>query len=361
MKSITLLLLFGISISASAEDVDEIEKILNSMTVEEKVGQIMMVEISHISPREVREYSIGAILNGGGSFPYGKKNHDVEDWRKLADEYFLASKSSNLGIPVIWGTDAVHGHNNLKGAVLFPHNIGLGATRNETLIEDISSIVAKEVYLSGLDLTFAPAVSVPRNDLWGRTFEGFSEDPKLVASLGKASVEGYQGVLDKNFLKKGKVLATAKHFIGDGGTLNGVDKGNTVLSEEDLIEIHGQGYVSTIESDVQFVMASFNSWNGKKLHGYKYLLTDLLKNQMGFEGVVVGDWNGHQEVDGCYSYSCSETINAGLDMFMVTESWKMLYQNTLQQVKTGEISLERLNDAVRRILRVKSNYGPFLN
>ena len=359
MKSIILLLLFGISISASAEDVDEIEKILNSMTVEEKVGQIMMVEISHISPREVREYSIGAILNGGGSFPYGKKNHDVEDWRKLADEYFLASKSSNLGIPVIWGTDAVHGHNNLKGAVLFPHNIGLGATRNETLIEDISSIVAKEVYLSGLDLTFAPAVSVPRNDLWGRTFEGFSEDPKLVASLGKASVEGYQGVLDKNFLKKGKVLATAKHFIGDGGTLNGVDKGNTVLSEEDLIEIHGQGYVSTIESDVQFVMASFNSWNGKKLHGYKYLLTDLLKNQMGFEGVVVGDWNGHQEVDGCYSYSCSETINAGLDMFMVTESWKMLYQNTLQQVKTGEISLERLNDAVRRILRVKSNYGLF--
>ena len=356
---LSILFSFSFFLYSESQDTVRLDQLISSMTIEEKVGQIMMVEISHISPSEVKEYSIGAILNGGGSFPYGKKNHNVEDWRKLADEYYLASKNSNLGIPVIWGTDAVHGHNNLKGAVLFPHNIGLGATRNLDLVRKISSIVAKEVYLSGLDLTFAPAVSVPRNDLWGRAFEGFSEDPDLVADLGRASVEGYQGLKGKNFLSKGNVLATSKHFIGDGGTLNGVDKGNTVLNEKDLIEIHGKGYYSTIDAGVQFVMASFNSWNGEKLHGSKYLLTDLLKDQMKFDGVVVGDWNGHQEVDGCYSYSCAKTINAGLDMFMVTDSWKMLYQNTLQQVKSGDISKERLDDAVRRILRVKTRYGLF--
>ena len=354
-------ILFSISFFIGGTEKDDlrIDKLISSMTTEEKVGQIMMVEISHISPKEVKEYSIGAILNGGGSFPYGKKNHTVEDWRKLADEYYLASKGNNLGIPVIWGTDAVHGHNNLKGAVLFPHNIGLGATRNLDLVREISSIVAKEVYLSGLDLTFAPAVSVPRNDLWGRAFEGFSEDPELVAEMGRVSVEGYQGLKDKDFLTKGNILATSKHFIGDGGTLNGVDKGNTVLSEEDLIAIHGKGYLTTIEAGVQFVMASFNSWNGEKLHGYKYLLTDVLKEQMAFDGVVVGDWNGHQEVEGCFSYSCAQTINAGLDMFMVTDSWKMLYQNTLKQVRKGDISEDRLNDAVKRILKVKTRYGLF--
>ena len=339
----------------------EIEKYLSSMSIEEKVGQIFMIEISHISPEEVRDYKIGAILNGGGSFPYGKADHGLEDWQNLADEYFLASKNggNGSGIPVIWGTDAVHGHNNLKGAVLYPHNIGLGATRNLELIKTLSSAVAKEVYLSGLDMTFAPAVSVPLDDRWGRTYEGFSEDPSLVAKMGRASVEGYQGELGKNYLDKGKVLATAKHYIGDGGTLNGVDKGNTVLDETDLLELHGQGYQTTIDAGVEFIMASFNSWNGQKLHGHKYLLTDVLKDRLGFQGVVLGDWNGHQEVDGCHSYTCPEAINAGLDMFMVTDSWKKLYENTLEQVKSGQISLERLNDAVSRILRVKILYGLF--
>lgn len=340
---------------------ERIESYLSSMTLEDKVGQIFMIEISHISPEEVSEYKIGAILNGGGSFPYGKKNHSVKDWQLLADKYFISSKNGvdGKGIPVLWGTDAVHGHNNLRGAVLYPHNIGLGATRNIDLIRDISSAVAQDVYLSGLDLTFAPAVSVPVDDRWGRTYEGFSEDPELVAKMGKAAVEGYQGELNKDFLKKGKVLATAKHFIGDGGTLNGVDKGNTVLTQKDLIDIHGQGYFSTIESGVQFIMASFNSWNGEKLHGHEYLLTNLLKKDMGFKGVVLGDWNGHQEVDGCLVSSCPEAINAGLDMFMVTDSWKSLYKNTLAQAKSGKISISRLNDAVRRVLRVKLLYGLF--
>ena len=228
-------------------DID-IESYLDEMTIEEKVGQIFMVEISHITPGEVREFHIGAMLNGGGSFPRGRQDHTVEDWRTLADEYFISSKQgvNGKGIPVLWGTDAVHGHNNLKGSVLYPHNIGLGATRNIELIRDISSAIAKDVYLSGLDLTFAPAVSVPLDDRWGRTYEGFSEDPKLVAEMGRAAIEGYQGIT--NNVQDGKILATAKHFIGDGGTLNGVDKGNTVLSEKELVAIHGQGYFSAIEN-----------------------------------------------------------------------------------------------------------------
>jgi beta-glucosidase len=339
---------------------DEIEDYLSLMTLEEKVGQLFMVEIGHISPQEVKKYKVGAILNGGGSFPRGKANHSPQDWISLADEYYLSS-SSNIGnrysFPVIWGTDAVHGHNNLKGATIFPHNIGLGATRNAELVKKIGVITAKEVSATGLDLTFAPAVSVPRDDRWGRTYEGFSENPELVALLGKSLVLGLQGRPGGNFLTTDKVLATAKHFIGDGGTLNGVDKGNTVLLESDLKRIHLQGYLSTIEAGVQVVMASFNSWNGLKLHGNKYLLTNLLKEELNFDGIVLGDWNGHQEVSGCSAENCPQAINSGLDMFMVTDSWKSLLQNTIKQVKEGVISEERLNDAVTRVLRVKLRFN----
>ena len=305
---------------------NKINSYLSEMSLEEKVGQILMVEIGYITPEEVQEYNIGAILNGGGSFPYKKNDHDAQDWMDLADEYYMASSKTSKGrksMPVFWGTDAVHGHNNLRGATIFPHNIGLGATRNPQLVEEISSAVALEIIASGLDLTFAPAVSVPRDDRWGRTYEGFSEDPELVALLGKHSVIGFQGELGNNFLSSNKILSTAKHFIGDGGTLDGVDKGNTILSEEDLINIHAKGYVSTINAGVQFVMASFNSWNGNKLHGEEYLLTNLLKEQLEFDGVVLGDWNGHQEVSGCSVDSCAEAINAGLDMFMITDNWRV--------------------------------------
>ena len=363
IKLIFSLCIFIYQFSLSADEKLTLENKINSylskMTIQEKVGQILMVEIGYITPEEVQEYNIGAILNGGGSFPYKKNNHVTQDWIDLADEYYIASSQTSEGkksLPVFWGTDAVHGHNNLKGATIFPHNIGLGATRNPQLVEKISRAVAAEVVASGLDLTFAPAVSVPRDDRWGRTYEGFSESPELVALLGKHSVIGFQGELGNEFLGTNKILATAKHFIGDGGTLDGVDKGNTILSEEDLIEIHGKGYTSTIEAGVQFVMASFNSWNGDKLHGQKYLLTNLLKEQLGFDGVVLGDWNGHQEVSGCSVDSCAKAINAGLDMFMITDNWKNLYNNTLQQVIEGQISESRLDDAVKRILRVKFRY-----
>ena len=365
MYKLTLLALifsfqFHLNADEAGEMEDKIDLYLSKMSVSQKVGQLFMVEIGYITPEEVRKYSIGAVLNGGGSFPYQKRDHTVQDWIDLADEFYIASSKTEEGrwsMPVFWGTDAVHGHNNLRGATIFPHNIGLGATRNPKLVEKISNAVAIEVSSSGLDLTFAPAVSVPRDDRWGRTYEGFSEDPQLVALLGKHSVIGLQGELGNDFLIEKKVLATAKHFIGDGGTLDGVDKGNTILSEEDLIEIHAKGYMSTIEAGVQFVMASFNSWNGDKLHGHKYLLTDILKGQLGFDGVVLGDWNGHQEVQGCSVVSCEKAINAGLDMFMITENWRSLFKNTLQQVQEEKISEARLNDAVRRILRVKLRYG----
>ena len=362
-KLILSLCIFIYQLSLGADENLALENKINSylseMSLEEKVGQILMVEIGYISPEEVQEYNIGAILNGGGSFPYKKNDHDAQDWMDLADEYYMASSKTSKGrksMPVFWGTDAVHGHNNLRGATIFPHNIGLGATRNPQLVEDISSAVALEIIASGLDLTFAPAVSVPRDDRWGRTYEGFSEDPELVALLGKHSVIGFQGELGNKFLSSNKILSTAKHFIGDGGTLDGVDKGNTILSEEDLINIHAKGYVSTINAGVQFVMASFNSWNGNKLHGEEYLLTNLLKEQLEFDGVVLGDWNGHQEVPGCSVDSCAQAINAGLDMFMITDNWRGLFNNTLKQVKEGQISKARLDDAVKRILRVKFRY-----
>ncbi|MBT3992672.1 MAG: glycoside hydrolase family 3 protein [Gammaproteobacteria bacterium] len=259
----------------------------------------------------------------------------------------------NHKIPVIWGTDAVHGHNNLRGATLFPHNIALGSTRNEDLVKSIGKATAIEVLASGLDLTFSPAISVPRDDRWGRTYEGYSEDPAIVSLLGVAMVEGLQGNLNSTFMSNETILATAKHYIGDGGTERGIDKGNTILSEDQLIAIHGEGYRETIKAGVQVIMASFNSWNGEKMHGNEYLLTDVLKNKMGFDGIVLGDWNGHMEVSGCSVDNCPKAINAGIDMFMVTDAWQQLYTNTLEQVNSGVIKIERLDDAVKRIIRVK--------
>ena len=363
MRIILSILLIGvINLSNSvlfAQDIEErIAEMLNTMTLEEKVAQMFMVEIGSITPEEVNTYKVGAILNGGGSFPYKKKDHTVDDWVNLADEYFIASVSNSKGsnIPIIWGTDAVHGHNNLKGATLFPHNIGLGATRNTKLIEEIGRVTAKQVLLTGLDLTFAPALSVPRDDRWGRTYEGFSEDPILVSEMGNAMMKGIQGDFDQ-VLSEDNILATVKHFIGDGGTSRGVDKGNTIMDEETLISIHGSAYIDAIDNDAQVVMASFSSWNGVKMHGHKYLLTNVLKNRMGFDGFVLGDYNGHMEVPGCSVSSCAESINAGVDMFMVTDAWRDLYNNTIDQVVSGDISLDRVNDAVMRILRVKARAG----
>jgi len=340
-------------------DYDLINNLINKMTLEQKVGQIIMPDIDEVTPAEAKAYQLGTFLNGGGKFPNKNKNSSINDWKELSKEYYDASPVvEGIVIPILWGTDAVHGHNNVIGATIFPHNIGLGSTMNASLIKSIGEVVAKEVLSTGIPWTFAPTIAVPQNDLWGRTYEGYSEDPELVSLLGEAMIKGLQGE-GKEFLDDNHVLATAKHFLGDGGTKNGVDQGNTILSEQKLKDIHGKPYFDAINSCIQTVMASFNSWNGQKAHGSEYLLNNILRDQMGFRGLVVGDWNGHGQVPGCSKESCPESFNAGVDIFMAPDEWKPLYINTLRQVKEGIIKEERLDQAVKNILSVKYLLGMF--
>jgi len=338
---------------------DLIEQLIVGMTVEEKVGQVIQGDLDFISPEDVKKFKIGSVLNGGNTAPNGDKYSSVNDWKKLSKEFYDASPTyKGIKVPVLWGTDAVHGHNNVIGATLFPHNIGLGATGNEDLIRSIGEVIALEVLSTGVAWTFAPTIAVPQDDRWGRTYEGFSEDPILVSKLGKAFVLGLQGE-GETLLDNNHVLATAKHFMGDGGTFEGIDQGNAKISEIGLRELHGYPYFDALDACAQTVMASFNSWNGQKIHGDEKLLTDILKKDMQFDGFVVGDWNGHGQVEGCSNAKCAQSFNAGVDMFMVPENWKDLLQNTIKQVKSGEISEARLNDAVRNILTVKSRLGLF--
>ena len=338
---------------------DLIEQLIDGMTIEEKVGQVIQGDLDFISPQDVKKFKIGSVLNGGNTAPNGDKYSSVDDWKSLSKEFYDASPTyKGIKVPVLWGTDAVHGHNNVIGATLFPHNIGLGASGNADLMRSIGKAIALEVLSTGVAWTFAPTVAVPQDDRWGRTYEGFSEDPLLVSKLGKAFVLGLQGEGD-TLLDNNHVIATAKHFMGDGGTFEGIDQGNTRISEIGLRDLHGYPYFDALDACTQTVMASFNSWNGKKLHGYKELLTDILKKDMQFDGFVVGDWNGHGQVEGCSNTKCAQSFNAGVDMFMVPENWKDLLRNTIRQVKSGEISETRLDDAVRNILKVKSRLGLF--
>ncbi|AIY67542.1 glycoside hydrolase family 3 protein [Pseudoalteromonas piratica] len=340
----------------------KIDALLAQMTLEQKIAQMIQPEIRNITVEDMRRYGFGSYLNGGGSFPNGDKHATPEDWIKLANDMYMASIDDSLDgstIPTMWGTDAVHGHNNVIGATLFPHNIGLGAANNPELMEQIAAITAKEVMVTGIDWVFAPTVAVVQDDRWGRTYESYSEDPSLVRNYAASVVKGLQGEVGKDFLGDERVISTVKHFVGDGGTVDGDDQGNNLSSEQDLFDIHAQGYVGGLNVGAQSVMASFNSWHGEKVHGSKYLLNDVLKVKMGFDGFIVGDWNGHGQVAGCSNESCAQSINAGLDIFMVPSDWKALMENTIAQVKTGEISQSRIDDAVRRILRVKLRAGLF--
>lgn len=335
-----------------------IDELLARMSVEEKVGQMIQPEIRHLTAQDVKDYHIGSVLNGGGSVPNGNRYSKAADWLAIADAYYIASmdeSDGNVAIPIMWGTDAVHGVGNIVGATLFPHNIALGATNNPELIRRIGEITATEIAVTGLDWDFSPTVAVVRDDRWGRTYESYSENPELVRNYAGKMVEGLQGVANTDdFLSRTRVISTAKHFLADGGTLNGIDRGNTLVDEETLRDIHSAGYYSAIEAGVQSVMASFNSWQGEHMHGHKYLLTDVLKDKLGFDGLVVGDWNGHGFIAGCTALDCPKAINAGLDIFMIADPhWKTLYKNTLEQVNSGVIPMARADDAVRRILRVK--------
>jgi len=352
-----------IAVKADTDIEAKITTLLATMSLEQKVAQMIQPEIRDITIEDMRKYGFGSYLNGGGAFPNNDKHATPSDWVNLAEAMYQASIDDSLDgnkIPTMWGTDAVHGHNNVIGATLFPHNIALGATNNPALIEKIAAITATEVMVTGIDWVFAPTVAVVRDDRWGRTYEGYSEDPEIVREYSSAIVKGLQGAADKDFLGDKRVISTVKHFIGDGGTEGGDDQGNNLSSEQELFDIHAQGYVGGLTAGAQSVMASFNSWHGSKVHGNEYLLTDVLKGKMGFDGFVVGDWNGHGQVKGCSNESCPQAVNAGLDIFMVpTDAWKPLYENTIAQVKTGEIAQSRIDDAVSRILRVKFRAGLF--
>lgn len=352
----------SIEVKADPNVEKKVSDLMADMTLEQKVAQMIQPEIRNISVEDMRKYGFGSYLNGGGAFPDNNKHATPDDWVALAEKLYQASVDDSLDgstIPTMWGTDAVHGHNNVIGATLFPHNIGLGAANNPELMEQIAHITAKEVMATGIDWVFAPTVAVVRDDRWGRTYESYSEDPAIVREYAASVVKGLQGAADKDFLSDQRVISTVKHFVGDGGTVGGDDQGNNIASEQALFDIHAQGYVGGLTAGAQSVMASFNSWNGEKLHGHKYLLTDVLKDRMGFDGFVVGDWNGHGQVKGCNNEDCAQAINAGLDIFMVPSDWKVLYDNTIAQVKDGTIAMSRIDDAVRRILRVKVRAGLF--
>lgn len=343
----------------------KVKATLAKMTLAQKVGQMTQPEITSITPDEVRQYHIGSVLNGGGSWPNGDKHAAQADWLELADAYWAASKQSQSAVPVIWGIDAVHGNNNVYGATVFPHNIGLGAARNPCLIREIGEATAAQVRATGQDWAFAPTLAVVRDDRWGRTYEGFSEDPRIVRAYGYEAIKGLQGKHPLKIQPDG-VIATAKHFIGDGGTIGGKDQGVNPSSEQEMINVHGQGYYGALAAGAQSVMVSFNSWtnealgiNQGKLHGSKKAVDEILKNKMGFDGLVVSDWNGIGQVSGCSNFRCAQAVNAGIDVFMVPGEWKAFIDSTIALVEAGEIPMTRIDDAVTRILRVKIRSGVF--
>ncbi|CAN5342067.1 exo 1,3/1,4-beta-D-glucan glucohydrolase [soil metagenome] len=340
-----------------------IRDLMSKMTVEEKVGQTIQGDIASMTPADLVNYPLGSILAGGNSAPGGSDRAPPQAWTDLVDAYraqSLAARPGHTPIPILFGIDAVHGHNNIVGATIFPHNIGLGATRDPELIRRIGAATGEEVAVVGGDWTFGPTVAVPRDDRWGRSYEGYAEDPEVVKSYSGPMTLGLQGPLKAGApLAAGHIAGSAKHFLADGGTEGGKDQGDARISEQALVAIHAQGYPPSIDAGILTVMVSFSSWNGQKMTGNKSLITDVLKGQMGFQGFVVSDWNAHGQVAGCTNASCPQAMNAGLDMYMAPDSWKPLYESTLAQVKSGEIPMDRLDDAVRRILRVKVKTGLF--
>jgi len=350
---------------SEAEISKKVSELIDSMTLDEKVGQMTQIDQRFLDTiTDLSTYSIGSLLSGGGSHP---EVNEPQAWLDMYNKYQEETLKNRLGIPLIYGIDAVHGHNNVYGATIFPQNIGLGATNNPELVYKISEATSLEVAATGIDWTFSPCLSSPEDYRWGRTYEGFSSDPVLVEKLGKAAVEGYQNALTNSGKK---VVACAKHFIGDGNTefgtgMNGlVDRGNTVLTTDELKEKLLPKYQAAIDANVQTIMASYNSWNGVKCHGSKELLTDILKVEMGFEGFVISDWQGIDEIPGNYKSDIITSINAGVDMVMVSgqgQPYKKFMRLLKENVEEGSISMERIDDAVSRILKVKLRNGLFSN
>lgn len=341
-----------------------VDELLARMTLEEKIGQMTQADLGSLDEDDVEKYFLGSVLSGGGSDP--TPENTFEDWREMYDRLQSRAMSTRLGIPILYGVDAVHGHSNVVGAVVFPHNIGLGATRDAGLVEEVYRATAVEVRATGINWSFAPCVTVPQDERWGRTYEGFSEDPELVAELGEAAVRGLQG---EGLGDPLGVLACAKHFAGDGGTAHGtgaareeggnypMDRGDVRVDEPTMRKIHISPYIAAVDAGVGSIMPSYSSWNGVKSSAHKQLLTDILKGEMGFEGFLISDWNALDEIPGEYDTDVETSINAGMDMVMVPDKYRLFFDTLKQVVEEGRVPMERIDDAVRRILRVKFAMG----
>ncbi len=348
----------------ASKDVEErVEALLSMMTLEEKAAQMVQAEQAAVTPDKLTEYGLGSVLSGGGSAPY--TGNTAQDWQAYINKIKQATAQSRLGIPILYGVDAVHGHNNVYGATIYPHNIGLGAANDPELVEQIGAAVAEEVKATGIKWTFAPTLANPQNELWGRTYEGFGEDVDIVTELGTAYIKGFQGILDSDdYLDDRHVLATAKHYIGEGYTYNGMNQGNVKMEDEEFEALLRdkllKPYKAAVDAGVRTVMVSYNSVNGLKMHENKYLITDVLKGELGFTGLVVSDYNAVQQVSGStYREQIVNGINAGLDMLMEPNSWEECIDEIVAAVEEGSIKRSRINDAVRRILRVKFEAGLF--
>jgi beta-glucosidase len=337
----------------------QVKKLLAQMTLDEKIGQMTQPEQSALKdPADVEKYFVGSLLSGGSSDP--KEGNSLEAWTNLYDRLQARTANTRLKIPLLYGIDAVHGHNNVIGAVIFPHNVGLGCTRNPTLVEKIARATAEEVRATGIQWAFAPCVTVPQDIRWGRTYEGFSEDPAVVEKLGAAAVRGLQG---PDLANPVAVLACVKHYVGDGGTTFGtgqgkmLDQGDTRLDEATLRRIHLPGYLSAIKAGTGTIMPSYSSWNGVKVSGSKRLLTEILKQELGFEGFLISDYNAIDQITRDYKEAIRISIDAGMDMAMVPERYREYVAALKSLVQEGKLPMSRIDDAVTRILRVKFAMG----
>jgi beta-glucosidase len=350
-----------------------VQALLAQMTLAEKIGQMAQIEKNSVTPEQVRDHAVGSVLSGGGGNP---SPNTPADWARMVRGYQEAALQSRLGIPIWYGTDAVHGHNNVRGATIFPHNIGLGAARDADLVRRIAQVTAREMLATHANWAFAPEVSVPQDIRWGRTFEGFSEDTALVSELGVAVIEGLQQAAAPDQ----RVLASVKHFVADGGTTWGttrsydwipgwwqsadpqrwrIDQGDSQIDEATLRAVHLPPYAAAIAAGARNIMVSYSSWNGLKLHAHRYLLTDVLKGEMGFDGFLVSDWLAAQQLDADLETGMVTAINAGLDMIMVPFGLTEFITAVTRAVSDSRIALSRIDDAVTRILRVKVEFGLF--
>jgi beta-glucosidase len=339
----------------NSQTIDQkVDALLSQMTIEEKVGQMTQVDRSALQNiDDIGKYYLGSLLSGGGSAP---ADNSPAGWADMYDSYQITALKTRLKIPLIYGIDAVHGHNNVKGAVIFPHNIGMGCTWDPVLVQKAAETTAEEVAGTGINWTFSPCIAVARDIRWGRTYESFGETSEIQQLMAQAEVTGYQG---SDLSKSGSILACAKHYVGDGGTSGGRDQGNTICDEATLRAIHLPGYISAIKAGVGSIMVSFSSWNGVKLSSVKYLLTDVLKTELGFKGFLVSDWGALYQLPGDFKTEIATAVNAGIDMIMVPTDYKTFISSLLADVQIGTVTVDRINDAVRRILKIKMELGLF--